>query len=109
MRKRRAISISESATRDIEAIGLYIAENGDVVTAIRIMTELEDRCNSLCEFAERGNRPKELLAVGIGKYRELHHKRYRIVYEVGSRDVTIHAILDGRRDMETLLRQRFAR
>ncbi|MBV8977000.1 MAG: type II toxin-antitoxin system RelE/ParE family toxin [Alphaproteobacteria bacterium] len=109
MPKQRTVFISESAARDIEQIGLYIAEHGDAATALRIIEALEKRCNSLDQLAERGNRPKELIAVGITKYRELHYKSYRIVYDVAGLRVTVHAILDGRRDMNTLLRQRLPR
>ena len=63
------------------------------------------RLRLLREFAERGNRPKELAEMGISAYRELHYKPYRIVYEVTNGKVVVHTVLDGRRDVRTLFRQ----
>jgi toxin ParE1/3/4 len=55
---------------------------------------------------DRGNHPKELLALGIREYRELHFKPYRILYRVIERKMYVYLIADGRRDLQTLLQQR---
>lgn len=93
----------------MEEVAFYVAENGNPVIALRILADLEQRCQSLDELAERGNRPKELLAIGITKYRELHYKPYRILYEVRDGDVLVHGVFDGRRNMSALLQQRLPR
>ncbi len=47
--------------------------------------------------------------MGRGDYRELHFKPYRIFYRVLISVVEVTAVLDGRRDMATLLQQRLTR
>jgi toxin ParE1/3/4 len=106
MPKLRDVVVSENALRDMEEIYLYIAQESGAVVALQILNALEERCDSLSELPERGNRPKELLAAGVMKYRELHYKPYRLIYEVGDKTVIVHAVLDGRRDMSVLLQQR---
>lgn len=65
--------------------------------------------NSLADFPERGSIPKELLALGIGQYRQIITKPYRIIFGSLPEQVIVHAILDGRRDMQTLLMQRLVK
>ena len=106
MPKRRDVVVSENALRDMEEIYLYIAQESGTLVAMKILDALEKCCDSLNELPDRGNRPKESLAVGIVKYRELHYKPYRLIYDVGDKTVTVHAVLDGRRNMTALLEQR---
>jgi toxin ParE1/3/4 len=61
---------------------------------------------SLSEFPERGTYPKELLALGIREYREIFFKPYRIIYRVMHNIVYALLIVDGRRDMQSLLQRR---
>lgn len=58
---------------------------------------------------ERGNIPKELERLGIKEFRELHYKPYRVIYRIRARQVVVYCVLDGRRDMQTLLQQRLLR
>jgi toxin ParE1/3/4 len=53
--------------------------------------------------------PAEPGRVGVLEFREVTLKRYRIVYEVVGRTVYVHAVLDGRRDLEDLLVRRLLR
>jgi plasmid stabilization system protein ParE len=65
--------------------------------------------NNLAEFPDMGSIPKELVSLGIRQYRQVIQKPYRIIYETFSDKVVVHAILDGRRDMQNLLMQRILR
>jgi toxin ParE1/3/4 len=47
--------------------------------------------------------------VGIAEYREVHYKPYRIIYRIHARTVIVYCVLDGRRDMQTLLQHRLLR
>jgi toxin ParE1/3/4 len=60
----------------------------------------------LAHFPERGSYPKELLALGIKEYRQTSFKPYRVIYRVLDRQVLIYLIVDGRRDMQSLLSRR---
>jgi toxin ParE1/3/4 len=62
--------------------------------------------SELSEFPERGAYPKELLALGIREYREVFFKPYRIIYRVMDKNVYVLLIVDGRRDMQSLLQRR---
>lgn len=65
-----------------------------------------EMAGSLAAFAERGTHPKELLALGIREYRQAHFKPYRLIYRVSGKQVVVYIIVDGRRDMQTLLMRR---
>lgn len=42
-------------------------------------------------------------------YREIVHGPWRMIYQMGGGDVLVHAILDGRRDIQNLLAHRLMR
>ena len=50
--------------------------------------------SSLSETPEGGAYPKELLAVGIRKYREIFFKPYRIIYRVLAENVYLNLPLN---------------
>lgn len=100
------VLLSEPALADLFSINDYYLLNVSDKIAAEIIDSLEEAVNSLGDFPERGSFPKELLALGIKQYRQLIVKPYRIIYEVLVDRVIIHAVLDGRRDMETLLIRR---
>ena len=70
------------------------------------MARIETALAGLSESPERGAYPKELLALGIREYREIFFKPYRIIYRIVEKNVYILLIVDGRRDMQTLLQRR---
>ena len=106
---RFEVVLSADAERDIDEIARYIAENDGLAHATGVLNGLEQACFGLAEFPDRGNIPKELVALGIREYREVHFKPYRIVYRVTRRRVVIYCVLDGRRDMQSLLQLRLLR
>lgn len=103
------VLLSEDAERDIEELYRFIAGRDGVEAAERILGELEAATASLEEFPERGNVPKELVSVGITDYRELHHKPWRMIYRIIGSDAVVYCVVDGRRDMQSLLMRRLLR
>lgn len=103
------VLLADDAERDVEDIYRYIASNDAVANADRVLAALEDTCARLYEMPERGNVPKELAGLGITDYRETHYKPYRIIYRIMGRNVVIYCVVDGRRDMQTLLERRLLR
>lgn len=103
------VFLVEDAERDIEDIHAYITAHGSLERAGDVVDALEELCASLTELPERGNVPKELRDLGITDYRELHHEPYRVVYRIIGDRVVISCVLDGRRDMESLLQRRLFR
>ena len=57
----------------------------------------------------RGRIVPELRAQGVQFYRELLSPPYRIMYRVKDRLVLVVAVLDGRRNLDDLLLDRFLR
>jgi len=80
-----------------------------VESAEQMLARLEELCASLIELAERGHIPPELERIGVMNFREVHCKPYRVICEIAGRNVFIHCILDGRRDMQYLLERRLVR
>ena len=103
------VLIAEDAERDIGDIHAYVAETDSAVKADRLVDKLEGLCAKLAELPERGNVPPELRAIGITEYREVHYKPYRVIYRVLERRVVVYCVLDGRRDMQSLLMRRLIR
>jgi toxin ParE1/3/4 len=106
MPSRYSVQLSSSAENDVLRIGRYIAEHSDLETALRIMDGLDACWNKLSHFPNRGNMPKELVAMGRRDIRELRYKHYRIFYRVEGSRVMVHAIVDGRRNIAEFLMRR---
>lgn len=100
------VSIAEPALQDLLDINDYYWMEVDEKLAAKIIGDLELAICSLAEFTDRGSVPKELLAIGIRQYRQIIVNPYRIIYEPLSDKVIVHAVLDGRRDIQSLLSQR---
>lgn len=103
------VFLAKQAERDIEDIWHYVARADDMETADRLVDALEEACVRLRELPHRGNVPKELQALGMTEYRELHYKPYRIIYRVFENRVVVYCVADGRRDMRSLLERRLLR
>ena len=103
------VVVTDGAQRDIDDIYRFIEANTGPIAAEKVLGELERRVASLVTLPERGNVPKELQVLGRTDYRELHYKPYRIFYRLRQSQVFVVAVLDGRRDMNLLLRQRLIR
>ena len=101
--------MSVAASRDIESIHGYIAEQGSAAEADRVLAALTEKIGRLREMPDRGNIPKELVAIGHDEFREAHYKPYRIIYRVHGREVTVYAVVDGRPDMQSFLQRRLLR
>jgi len=100
------IFLSKDAARDLDLLYEYIAEHDAPQKADYVLEQIEKAFTRLSEFPERGAYPKELLALGIREYREILFKPYRIIYRVIHKKVYVLVIVDGRRDMQTLLQRR---
>lgn len=100
------VLLTDSAARDLEELYNYISKNDSPENADRVLDKIEILIDKLSEFPERGVFPPELIELGIKEYREIFFKPYRIIYRVIAKKIYIYLIVDGRRDMETLLNRR---
>jgi toxin ParE1/3/4 len=104
-----AVLLSAAAERDLEDIYRYIAANDSAANADRVLAGIEAACSRLATLPHGGNVPKELSLLGITEYREVHFKPYRVIYRAMGATVVIYCVLDGRRDMQSLLQRRLLR
>jgi toxin ParE1/3/4 len=100
------VFLTTDAVRDIEELYQYIANHDTPGKAQSVLTKIEKTFKSLSKKPERGAYPKELLALGIREYREVIFKPYRLIYRIIEKIVYILLIVDGRRDMQSLLQRR---
>jgi len=101
-----AVLLTNDAASDLEGIYDYIAFHDSPRKADYVLDQIEKAFSSLSEFPERGVYPKELLALGVREYREIFFKPYRIIYRIMDRNVYVLLIVDGRRDLQSLLQRR---
>ena len=99
---------SHTAQQDLTEIIEYIAQDS-IGDALAILQKLETKAALLITLPNRGRVVPELLHTGISQYRELVSAPWRIVYRVDNRRVLIMAVLDSRRDLQTVLLGRLAR
>lgn len=107
--KHYRVRLAEEAELDLIDIYRYISLQDSVENADYVLGQLESLCSRLTELPERGHIPPELDQICVTNYREVNFKPYRVIYEVIRQDVFIHCILDGRRDMSSLLQRRLIR
>ena len=100
------VLLTAGAEQDIEALDDYIAEHAPPASADHVLDQLLKVASNLSDYPERGSHPKELLALGIREYRQSFFKPYRVIYRVIGKRVYVYLIVDGRRDMQSLLAHR---
>lgn len=100
------VLLIEGAVQDLESIHDYISEFDCVANANYVLDQLLEVVEGLAHFPERGSYPKELVALGIKEYRQTTFKPYRVIYRVVGNRVLIYLIVDGRRDMQSVLARR---
>jgi toxin ParE1/3/4 len=107
--KRYNVLFDNSAEDDLYDIYTYVAINDSVEHADTLFTALRKTCYKLKTTPLRGHIPSELSAVGVVEFREICFKPYRIFYSIEKKNVFVHCILDGRRDIQTILQERSLR
>ena len=100
------VLLTNDAARDLNELYDYIAVHDSRRKADYVLEQIEKTFSTLSEFPERGVYPKELLKLGIREYREIFFKPYRIIYRVMDKNVYVLLIVDGRRDMQSMLQRR---
>ena len=101
-----AVLLTDDAAHDLNELYNYIAVHDSPRKADYVLEQIEKTFSTLSKFPERGVYPKELLKLGIREYREIFFKPYRIIYRVMDKAIYVLLIVDGRRDMQSLLQRR---
>lgn len=103
------VIIDPQAKLDLKEILVYVTLNDSIQSANRLLDALEETCYKLEKYPERGHIPPELKPTGIKNYLEIHYKPYRIIYEIEKNSIYIHSVIDGRRNIQEILSNRFLR
>jgi len=103
---RYEVLLTQGAEQDLESIHGYISEFDSLANANHVLDRLMALVKGLAQFPERGSYPKELVALGIKEYRQTSLKPYRVIYRVLASQVVIYLIVDGRRNMQSVLERR---
>ena len=96
---------TKNAQFDLESIIEYIKIDS-VNIAKKIFFEIKEECANLHYFPERKRVVPELQQIGILKYREIIHERYRIIFKIDNTKVYVLLVVDSRRNLEDILFQR---
>lgn len=100
------VLLTDDAVEDLLQLDGYISKNDSPEKAEYVLDKIEESLNKLSHLPERGTYPKELSGLGIREYRETFFKPYRIIYRILGNKVYVYLIVDGRRDLQTLLNRR---
>ena len=104
-----AVYILAEAEDDLFNIYRHVALADSKQKADRLIQKLQSLCLNLAELPERGHVPLELEFIGVLDYLEVHYKPYRVIYQMMGKRLYVHAVFDGRRDLQELLEQRLLR
>lgn len=106
--RRFRVVWAEAAAADLEEIVAFVAEDSSI-EAERLLERLRRVARRLESMPTRGRVVPELARFGIGSWRELVTRPYRLVYRLTGDTVTVVALFDGRRDLEDVLLERLLR
>ncbi|ACL18636.1 plasmid stabilization system [Desulfitobacterium hafniense DCB-2] len=106
MNKMYQVLWTQTAQQDLRTIIAYIADD-NITVAQRIYTEIRQKCGNLRQLPHQERIVPELKYHGITLYRELIIRPWRIIYKLEENKVWVLAVIDGRRNMEDILLNRF--
>lgn len=105
-RSRFQVHWTDSAQSDLAAVVDSLAEESPEA-ADAILDRLEGAAARVERLPRRGRVVPELKEQGIVLYREVISRPWRIIFRIEGRDVWITALIDGRRNLEDILLERF--
>lgn len=101
-----SVEFTRGANQDLFKIYRYIKSEGRPETARQLSNQIAQICSNLSENPERGRIPTELEGLSAMLCRQLVFKNVRIIYQIIGKVVIIHGIIDGRRNIKEVMRQR---
>jgi toxin ParE1/3/4 len=94
------------AEDDIFGVYRFVAVHDSPEKAENLFNHLRQTIDSLSELPTRGHIPPELDRIDVREFLEIHFKPYRIIYQIVEANVFVHAVLDGRRELQDILQRR---
>jgi toxin ParE1/3/4 len=103
------VVILESAEHDLKELMSYIVRNFSLKTWQNTYDKIKEVIRNLKTFPYTGSIPEEFEELNLSQYRQVISGMNRIIYEVRQDTLYIHIIVDGRRDLTSLLTRRLLR
>ena len=101
--QKYTVNWTNDAVSDFDNIIDYIFRENKT-NAKSIYLAIKEHCQDLDYFPFRGHYlVPELEAFGFSNYREIIYERWRIIYSVESKNVSLLLILDSRQDIQEQL------
>ena len=106
MSKKYQFFWTKTAQQDLRKIIEYISVDS-TINAGKSYNDIKNQSKKLCLMPLRGRIVPELKYYGILIYRELMIPPWRLIYKTEENKVWILAVIDGRRNVEDILLDRF--
>lgn len=100
------VLLSDDAARDLDEIYAHVNYRESWSEAEQLLARIADTLAELSAKPEGNGYPAELLELGIREYREARTEDLRLIYRSTGSAVHILLIIDGRRDLRSLLQRR---
>jgi toxin ParE1/3/4 len=109
MSVKHTVVILPEAKEDLVDLYWYVADHGSIMQADALLDGLEEKCESLSGNPDRGHTVPELKRIHSESFKEIHYKPYRVIFQISGEIVYVHAVLDGRRELQEILENRILR
>jgi plasmid stabilization system protein ParE len=106
---QRKVVLALAASEDLVELIEHVVAAAGHAAAVAIDARLDAALASLATHAERGRVVPELRERGVTGFREILCAPHRIIYRVTAHEVGVVAVVDHRRDLDTLLALRARR
>jgi addiction module RelE/StbE family toxin len=107
--KKYNVQWTKTAKKDLDRIIGYIAEKDSLSSAGNIYVKIKNSAQNIELFPNKGRIVPELARHNIISYREFIISPWRMIYRIENKNVYILAVIDGRRNIEDILIDRFLR
>jgi toxin ParE1/3/4 len=97
---------TQTARQDVKRIIEYIAVDS-AIQAKRVYLAIKQKADNLRQMPLQGRIVPELRYYSILSYRELTSPPWRIIYKIEETKVLVLAVIDGRRNVEDILLDRY--
>lgn len=103
------VVILDSAKLDLTELRSYIVARFSQAAWLEISSHLRSVLKTLADSPQAVSVPPEIQMLNLDEYRQVMAGMNRIIYEVRHDMVFVHAIVDARRDMVSVLTKRLLR
>ncbi len=103
---RLSVRLTAGAQQDVRNLNRYLRDRYGAAASGQFRDRLVEAMERLRDYPHRGTVPRELEVVGVTDYRQISSGVNRIIYRVMGDEVIVFIVVDGRRDLQSLLERR---